>query len=67
MIDLADATCGAGFAAYVGLEYDRSTLFFMMIYPTQDAWEFGDRRVLCYLGTENFDVVQVGSARGTRR
>ncbi|MFE5340986.1 DUF4190 domain-containing protein [Isoptericola sp. NPDC056578] len=40
--------CFEEFAAYVGTDYDASSLDMMYLYPTQASWAFGDRRLMCW-------------------
>ncbi len=58
--------CDAGFAEYVGVPPDRQTgtpghLRSVPIIPSEDAWAFGDTRVVC---TARADRPWSGSVRG---
>jgi hypothetical protein len=45
----ADGGCIAEFAAFVGIDYDSTSLDVWYLYPTEDSWNNGDREVVCML------------------
>ena len=50
--DFADGSCAAEFAAYVGVDYRDSSLFFTYLLPSARSWEQGDdRAVTCFITT----------------
>ena len=59
----ADAGCLERFQAYVGHDLEDSALDFSTLAPTQEAWDDGDRVVMCVAEGRGL----VGSVRGTRR
>jgi len=66
--DLAQSGCLRAFANYVGTDYDVSSFYSFDLSPSRATWEqLGDREILCYLGAENLDELQVGTARGSNR
>jgi hypothetical protein len=40
--------CYEAFAAYIGVEYDDSSLGMRYFYPTQATWALGDRQIVCW-------------------
>ena len=62
--------CLARFEAYVGIEYERSTLYGEAIYPLEKSWKEKDnRKVLCSVTevTEESVIKVSGSVKGSRR
>jgi hypothetical protein len=60
----ADNGCYDQFAAFVGLDYETSTIDYFPIYPAVETWETGDREVICSV----FDSVQTtGTLAGAAR
>ena len=58
--------CKARYEAFVGIEYDLSSLWIMPIYPSERTWKEVDRRqVLCSVAEES--GIKSGSAKGSRR
>ena len=47
ILDQVESTCLPDFDAFVGLEYEQSTLDFWPMYPTTMSWDQGDREVIC--------------------
>ncbi|HWR86383.1 MAG TPA: septum formation family protein [Rhodoglobus sp.] len=47
--DRAVTECTTEFNAFVGLDYQASSLDFAYYYPTQDSWANGDREILCLI------------------
>jgi hypothetical protein len=48
----ADGACAAHFAAYVGVDYQDSSLFFTYLLPSARGWSQGDdRKVVCFVTT----------------
>ena len=45
--DRAIAECTTRFTAFIGLDYEKSSLDFAYYYPTVSSWERGDHRILC--------------------
>lgn len=45
--DQAVTDCTSEFNAFVGMDYQESTLDFSYYYPTEDSWAQGDREILC--------------------
>jgi hypothetical protein len=60
------AACTPAFAAYVGHDYETSTLYISTLYPTSDGWSHGDREVQCVVHNDAESKV-TGSVRGTAR
>ena len=59
--------CLARFEAFVGIEYELSTLHIDTIYPLEESWkEKDDRQVQCSVTEESYMKVS-GSAKGSRR
>ena len=62
----AERECLTAYGLYVGIDYARSQFYSTKVVPTRNTWErAGDRTVRCYLGSENFDEAQFGTARGS--
>ena len=47
--DQADEACLSTFDAFVGLDYESSTLDFGWLVPTADSWNMGDRVIACFV------------------
>lgn len=58
--------CLGAFAAYVGIDFQRSTLDFATVRPDRASWDKGDRVVACMLHDSNFALL-TGSMRNTSR
>ena len=58
------AACTPAFAAYVGRDYQSSSLFISTLYPSSDGWDRGDHAVQCLVHNEAETKVS-GSVRGT--
>ena len=41
--------CTNEFSAFVGMDYQSSSLDFAYYYPTEDSWANGDREILCLI------------------
>jgi hypothetical protein len=62
--DFADGACAEQFAAYVGVDYRDSELFFTYLVPSARSWQAeDDRTVLCLITTTGEDLSQ--SVAGT--
>ena len=67
VFEQAEMSCVARFEAFVGIEYELSTLWADIIYPLEEGWkENDDRRVTCSI-TEESAMKVSGSAKGSRR
>lgn len=64
--DLADASCDKEFAMYVGTTVQRTSLRPAAWMPDREAWESGDREVVCATWGPDGDRL-TGSVRGTKR
>ena len=63
----ASLGCVARFEAFVGIEYELSTLWADIIYPSEESWKkMDDRQVRCNVAEESYMKVS-GSAKGSRR
>ena len=51
LITFANATCLQHFAAYVGIAYQRSSLFYTYLLPSVRSWSSGDRTITCVITT----------------
>jgi Septum formation len=60
-----ESDCIARFAAFVGVEYQDSTLNVISLYPTQASWDMGDREATCSVGDPAGQTT--GSLRGSGR
>lgn len=49
--DFANAGCLDHFAGFVGIAYQRSSLYFTYLLPTVRSWAAGDRTVVCVAET----------------
>lgn len=47
MWELANASCVERFEAFVGRDYDSSSLDILTMYPTIESWRQSDREVVC--------------------
>lgn len=62
--DFADGTCAQEFAAYVGIDYRDSSLYFTYLVPSARGWEAEtDRTVVCLITTTGDQLTQ--SVAGT--
>ena len=66
VFEQASIGCGARFEAFVGIEYELSTLYADIIYPSEESWKENDRKVKCSV-TEESAMKVSGSAKGSRR
>jgi hypothetical protein len=60
----AEATCTREFQAYVGIDFDESTLGFGYYTPNKDTWPVGDRQIVCVADHEDNSPL-TGSVKGT--
>ena len=70
VFEQASIGCGARFEAFVGIEYELSTLWIDIIYPLEDGWKEKDHRQVTCSVTESSgeSAMKVsGSAKGSRR
>jgi len=63
MSDLANQSCMNRFEAFVGTDYDSSSLDIFAIYPSTESWAQNDREVVCAIYDMNAAKL-VGSAKG---
>ena len=63
MGNLAYDSCMAHFEAFVGRDYETSTLEITTLYPSQEGWNQNDREVVCAVYDVNANKL-IGSARG---
>ncbi len=61
----AQDLCDAAFEAYVGIDFDRSSLGYLYYTPTEATWLAGDRTVLCVV--EDGGRAIEGSVKGSGR
>lgn len=55
--EFGEQICLTAFESYVGLPYDRSTIFASWVPPSQASWELAaDRQVNCFLHREDFSL-----------
>ena len=67
VFEQAGIGCEARFKAFVGIEYNLSTLYANAIYPSEESWKkMDDRQVRCNVAEESYMKV-TGSAKGSRR
>ena len=66
VFEQAEIGCVARFEAFVGIEYELSTLYADIIYPLEESWKENDREVKCSV-TEEPAMKVSGSAKGSRR
>ena len=66
VFEQASIGCGARFEAFVGIEYELSTLYADIVYPSEESWKENDRKVKCSV-TEESAMKVSGSAKGSRR
>jgi hypothetical protein len=62
---VAEQGCIARFTAFVGQAYERSALEIASLTPTDEAWEAGDRTVVCFV--KDPDRRTTGTLRGAAR
>ena len=62
----ATKICRPLFESYVGIDYDRSDLYFWYYIPTSGSWAAGDRLVECAAGQDG-SMLPPGSVRDARR
>ena len=62
----ASTRCLAAFTAYVGTDYQASSLDTAVVRPDAARWSFGDRSVVCTVHDADFAPL-TGSVRGTGR
>lgn len=57
--DFADGTCAEEFAAYVGVDYRDSRLYFTYLVPSARSWEAeDDRSVICLVTTTGEELTE---------
>jgi hypothetical protein len=61
----ADGACLQKFAAYVGVDYRDSTLFYTYLMPSARSWGKNDRKVVCVITTTGQKFT--ASVKGSRR
>jgi len=61
----SEKLCDRGFASFVGMSYEESSLDVSYMFPTSDSWSSGDREILCLINDPAGDTV--GSLRGVAR
>ena len=67
IIAQADADCESAFAAFVGLAYDQSALYYSYYYPTEESWNgAGDRIISCIIGDPD-NTALTGTLAGAAR
>lgn len=65
-IAFTEETCIPAFETYVDHEYDTSVWWLDTIWPTSDAWDQGERTMICYLFNDDESPTAVsGSAEGS--
>ena len=64
MLELAFESCMDRFSAYVGADYESSTLEVTSMFPSPESWRQDDREVLCAVYDMNGEQL-VGSTRGS--
>jgi len=60
MAELAHESCLAKFDAFVGMDYESSSLAIFTMYPSVDSWKQDDREVICAIYDMNAEKL-VGS------
>lgn len=45
----ADLACYDAFEGYVGIAYEESSIYYTLLYPTQESWDIDDRAIVCLL------------------
>ena len=65
LADTVDNACKSDFAAYVGIDYWSSSLYYDYSYPSQAGWDAGSRGWRCY--AYEGDDENAGSVRGSGR
>lgn len=58
--------CLDAFEPYVGTPYGESSLDFSAVWPDENQWSGGDRRIVCFLYDADFQKLQL-SMRGMKR
>ena len=66
VFEQASTGCVARFEAFVGIEYELSTLYADILFPLEESWKENDREVSCSV-TEESSMKVFGSAKGSRR
>jgi hypothetical protein len=64
MSELAFASCMERFEAYVGKDYESSSLDITTMYPSQRSWAENDREVVCAVYDMNAEKL-TGTAKGS--
>ena len=64
MSELAYESCMDRFAAYVGKDYESSSLEITTMFPSQQSWRENDREVICAVFDMNAQKL-TGTARGS--
>jgi hypothetical protein len=62
----ANAPCEAAFSAYVGIDFDSSTLDLITLTPSELSWARGDRQISCVAITRDGSPL-TGSVKGSGR
>lgn len=62
---VANAKCLQYFAGYVGVPYQRSSLFYTYLLPSVRSWEAGDRTITCIITTTGQRLTS--SVKGSKR
>jgi len=55
---LADNACYAAFEPYVGVPFFESAYLYLAFVPTEEAWQNGDRNLLCILVSPDGTLTQ---------
>ena len=63
----ATKICRPLFESYVGIDYDRSDLYFWSYTPSSGSWAAGERLVECAAGNQDGSMLPPGSVRDARR
>jgi hypothetical protein len=63
MYELAFASCMQQFEAFVGKDYDSSSLDIFTMYPSTESWKQNDREVICSVYDVDANKLQ-GSVKG---
>jgi len=61
----AQSVCRDDFAAYVGIDYTQSQLFYTFLAPSEQTWNDGDRAIVCLVKT--LEDSSTGSLKGAAR
>jgi hypothetical protein len=58
--------CTPGFATYVGISFDDSTLDLGYLYPQADSWGKGRRTITCYVSLPN-NATLTSTVKGSKK